>query len=59
MNTLEAMLSTTRRVFGEKHKKLIQPDLNQYLSEKGADSYLCKLCVSCHLGYKKNHQQNL
>ena len=46
MNTLDVMLSTTRSVFGEKHKKQTQPDLNQRLSEKGADSYLWKLCVS-------------
>jgi hypothetical protein len=60
MNTLDGMLSTTRSVFGEKHKKQTQPDLNQRLSEKGADSYLRKLCVSCHLGSaRKNHQQNL
>ena len=60
MNTLDGMLSSTRRVFGEKQKKQIQPELNQRLSEKGADSYLRKLCVSCHLGSaRKNHQQNL
>ena len=60
MNTLDGMLSTTRRVFGEKHKKQIQPDLNQRLSEKGSDSYLQKLCFSCHLDTaRKNQQQNL
>ena len=60
MNTLDGMLSTTRSVFGEKHKKQTQPDLNQRLSEKGADSYLRKLYVSSHLGSaRKNYQQNL
>ena len=60
MNTLDGMLSGTRRVFGEKPKKQSHADLNQRLSEKGADSYLRKLCVSCHLGSeRKNHQQSL
>ena len=60
MKTLAGLLSITRSVFGEKHKKQTQSDLNQRLSEKGADSYLRKLCVSCHLGSaRKNHQQNL
>ncbi|MDP7614423.1 MAG: hypothetical protein QF778_03830 [SAR324 cluster bacterium] len=38
MNTLDGMLSGTRRLFGEKPKKQRHPDLNQCLSEKGADS---------------------
>jgi len=60
MNTLDGMLSGTRRLFGEKPKKQSYPDLNQCLSEKGVDSYLRKLCVSCHLGSdRKNHQQIL
>ena len=57
MSTLDGMLSSTRRVFGEKQKKKIRPDLNQRLSRIGADSCLRKLCVSCHLGLaRKNHQ---
>jgi len=60
MNILDGMIATTRRVFGEKQKKKIQPDLNQRLSEKGSDSYLRKLCFSCHLdSARKNQQQNL
>ena len=38
MNTLDGMLSGTRRLFGEKPEKQSHPDLNQCLSEKGADS---------------------
>jgi hypothetical protein len=38
MNTLDGMLSGTRRLFGEQPKKQSHPDLNQCLSEKGADS---------------------
>ena len=38
MNTLDGMLYGTRRLFGEKPKKQRHPDLNQCLSEKGADS---------------------
>ena len=60
MNTLDGMLSGTRRVFGENPKKQSHPDLSQRLNDKGADSYLRKLCVSCHLGSeRKTHQQNL
>ena len=50
INTLDGMLSGTRRVFGENPKKQSHPDLSQRLNEKGVDSYLRKLCVSCHLG---------
>ena len=60
MNTLDGMLSGMRRLFGEKPKKQSNPDLNQCLSEKGEDSYLRKLCVSCHLrSDRKNYQQIL
>ena len=61
MHTVDGMLETTRRIFGEE-----QPidqhhlELSKKLDQSGADSYLRKLCVSCHLGNeKRKHGQSL
>ncbi len=60
MHTVDGMLSVTRRIYNDpQHPPSDQP-LNQRLSERGADSYLRKLCVSCHLGTnRKSHLQTL
>jgi hypothetical protein len=50
MNTLKGMVTLTRKVFKEKPTPLA--NLHQ-LKKTGADSYLRKLCVSCHLGGSK------
>ncbi|MBC8257892.1 MAG: hypothetical protein H8E38_02655 [SAR324 cluster bacterium] len=60
MNTVDGMVSITREVFGEKQKNQNHASLQESLAENGADSYLRKLCVSCHLSNnRKNHQQSL
>ena len=61
MHTVDGMLETTRRIFGEEqpmdHHHL---ELSKRLDQAGADSYLRKLCVSCHLGNeRRKHGQSL
>ena len=61
MHTVDGMLETTRRIFGEEqpmdHHHL---ELSKRLDQTGADSYLRKLCVSCHLGNeRRKHGQSL
>jgi len=59
MNTVDGMVSVTRKIYKDPHLNSGQISLEKRLSEKGADSYLRKLCVSCHLGSKrKNHLQS-
>ncbi len=59
MHTLDGMISGTRNIFGESQKAHQEKNtsLHQRLSEEGADSYLRKLCVSCHLGSERQHHQ--
>ncbi len=61
MNTLDGMIESTRRVFGAPSGNDNDPILlAERLSGSGADSYLRKLCVSCHLGKdRKNHSLGL
>ena len=60
MYTVDGMISVTRKVYDEKAAKSVDLPLDLRLSEQGADSYLRKLCVSCHLGTdRKSHLQTL
>ncbi|MDH5559895.1 MAG: hypothetical protein OEY59_03480 [Deltaproteobacteria bacterium] len=60
MNRLEGMVRVTRDVFDETDPKAEVGFLLKSLSDHGADSYLRKLCVSCHLsGERKNHSQSI
>ena len=59
MNTVDGMISVTRKIYKDPHTEPEIISLGHRLSQTGADSYLRKLCVSCHLGSKrKNHQQS-
>jgi hypothetical protein len=59
MNTLDGMLTVTRRVLRESDEPHGNRTVGQRLAESGADSYLRKLCVSCHLGSeRRNHLQS-
>ncbi len=62
MHTLDGMITVTRKIFQEQKEdpKEVKTSIHHRLSEDGADSYLRKLCVSCHLGTERqNHQQSL
>ena len=60
MNTLAGMIELTRDVLGEPPHAGQGLPLAQRLVTSGADSYLRKLCVSCHLGNeRRNHAQSL
>ncbi|MBF0278837.1 MAG: hypothetical protein HQM13_13635 [SAR324 cluster bacterium] len=60
MQTLNGMIEVTREAFQEEKPLDRHLSAEQRLSETGADSYLRKLCVSCHLGSERqNHQQTL
>ena len=61
MNSLQGMIEKTRLSFDEDpHPNLDKSSHLQDLGRTGADSYLRKLCVSCHLGKKrKHHYQSL
>lgn len=59
MNTLDGMLTVTRQVLQEEDIPHGNRTVAQRLAERGADSYLRKLCVSCHLGSeRRNHLQS-
>ena len=58
MNTLDGMLTVTREVYEEPDEPHDNRTVAERLTNRGADSYLRKLCVSCHLGSeRKNHMQ--
>lgn len=58
MHTVAGMVSVTRRILNEESTDPADAPLAERLSEKGVDSYLRKLCVSCHLGTeRKSHLQ--
>ena len=60
MNSLNGMIQITRNVFDEEFKNDTHLPINQRLSFKNSDSYLRKLCVSCHLSNeRKNHSQSV
>ena len=59
MNTLDGMISVTRNTYKENRQEKPHLPLRHRLKNSGADQYLRKLCVSCHLGNKrKNHSQS-
>lgn len=59
MNTLDGMLTVTREVYNEENAHHQNRTVAERLDTAGADSYLRKLCVSCHLGSeRKNHAQS-
>lgn len=59
MNTVDGMISVTRKVYNEQKEDNKSLKMSDRLDNQGADSYLRKLCVSCHLGSeRKNHSQS-
>lgn len=59
MHTVDGMISVTRQVYQENKPDNMAFDLGKRLDNEGADQYLRKLCVSCHLGSeRKNHEQS-
>ena len=59
MNTLDGLISVTRKVFEDPDPPHKGQTVAQRLSTNGSDSYMRKLCVSCHLGSeRKNHKQS-
>lgn len=60
MHRLDGMLAVTRRVLGGPRQGGLRLELHERLQEVGVDSYLRKLCVSCHLGSPRvSHTQTL
>jgi hypothetical protein len=60
MYTVDGMLSVTRKIFKDPQHLPSEEPLAERLGKEGADSYLRKLCVSCHLGTDhKSHKQTL
>jgi hypothetical protein len=60
MYTVDGMLSVTRKIFNDLPHPPVDKPLAERLGKEGADSYLRKLCVSCHLGTdRKSHKQTL
>ncbi len=58
MNTLSGMISLTRKVFEEIPNPKTSFDKLHQLKKTGADSYLRKLCVSCHLGNDRKRKKH-
>ena len=59
MNTLDGMLTVTREVYNAPNPHHQNRTVAERLAFEGADLYLRKLCVSCHLGSERqNHQQS-
>lgn len=59
MNTLDGMLTVTRQVYEDEDPPHQNRTVAERLTNTGADSYLRKLCVSCHLGTERqNHSQS-
>lgn len=59
MNTLDGMIELTRSALGAPPRDDRHKPLGERLAQNGVDSYLRKMCVSCHLGTKQqNHTFN-
>ena len=59
MNTLTGMIELTRGVFGAEPEAGRGHSPTGRLAQSGVDSYLRKLCVSCHLGNeRRGHGQS-
>ncbi len=55
MTTVNGMIELTREAFDERSKRGLGKLPRHRLAERGADSYLRKLCVSCHLANPRTH----